>query len=529
MKSRLISTILLGLMTINVAVATDKDSGRPRLVVGIVVDQLRTDHLEYLRSLFGEKGFQRLMGKGVFVKDVDFKSHLDDPASATALIYSGAYPAVTGIPSEKIYYSASRKSEPALSDPSSLGNFTQEALSPANLRTSTISDEVVIDGEGLTSVYAISPNPQQAIIMAGHSGNCALWINDADGKWSSTAYYRDFPQFVTQINRNSPLRQRLDTIRWTPLLKTSEYPSVPASKQYYAFKYNFLGSDRDLYKRFKVSAPVNAEITDLAIRAIKDLPLGKRQNGIDMLSIGYTAAPYPYVNEGDGRIELADTYVRLDAQLGRLFDAIDKYVGLENSVIFLSSTGYYQDPTPVAEKYRIPGGEISMKRVESLLNSYLTAKYGNSDYIEKISDGQIYLNHKLLEAKTSDLNAAIADARDFIVKMSGVTSGKTLSEILSDATTEGERMRNSIDPKKSGDIFLIFSPGWKVTDDTQYPAVSTLQRDATPSTPFFLMAPNVTPTVITTPVDAVQIAPTISSTLHIRAPNGASGRQINWK
>lgn len=529
MKNRLFSTLLLGLMTINIAVAADKDSGRPKLVVGIVVDQLRTDHLEYLRSLFGQKGFLRLMEKGVFVKDIDFKSDLDDPTSATALLYTGAYPAVTGIPSEKIYSAASKKNEFVLADRSSMGNFTQEALSPLNLRTSTISDEVVVDGEGLTSVYAISPNPQQAIIMAGHAGNCALWINDVDGKWSSTAYYRDFPQFATQINRTSSLHQRLDTLRWTPLLKISDYPSVPASKKYYTFKYNFLGSDRDLFKRFKTSAPVNAEVTDMAIRAIKDLNLGKRQSGIDMLSVGYTAAPYPYVSEGDGRIELADTYVRLDAQLGRLFEAIENYVGLENSVIFLSSTGYYQDPTPVADKYRIPGGEISMKRVESLLNSYLTAKYGNADYVEKISEGQIFLNHKTLESKTGDLNAAIADARDFIVKMSGVTSGKTLSEILSDATIAGERMRNSIDPKKSGDIFLIFSPGWKVTDDTQYPAVSQLQRDATPSTPFFLLAPNVSPAIITTPVDAIQIAPTISSTLHIRAPNGASGRQINWK
>ncbi|MDE5652819.1 MAG: alkaline phosphatase family protein, partial [Muribaculaceae bacterium] len=97
MKSRLISSIIMGLMTINVVVAADNASQRPKLVVGIVVDQLRTDYIEYLQSLFGEKGFRRLMEKGVFVSDLDFNAELRDAASATALLYTGAFPAVNGI------------------------------------------------------------------------------------------------------------------------------------------------------------------------------------------------------------------------------------------------------------------------------------------------------------------------------------------------------------------------------------------------------------------------------------------------
>lgn len=527
MKSRLISSLLMGLMTINVVAAADKTTTRPRLVVGIVVDQLRTDYIQYLRSLFGEKGFLRLMEKGVFVQDVDFRADLRDPASATALLYTGAYPRTNGIAGEEVYSSADNKISPSLADPNSMGNFTREALSPAALRISTISDEVAMDGEGLTSVYAIATNPQQAIVMAGHAGNCALWINDVDGQWSSTAYYRDFPQFISRRNRNRPLRQRLDTIRWTPALRAESYPGLPASKKSYSFRHNFLGSDRDLFRRFKKSAPANTEVTDVAIEAIRELSLGKRQDGIDMLSIGYTAAPFPYT-DGDSRMELEDTYVRLDSQLGRLLDAIDSQVGLENSVIFLSSTGYFDDATPADEKYRIPGGDVSLRRVESLLNSYLTAKYGNADYIKTIHSNQIYIDHRALESKSADPPAIIADARDFIVKMSGIADARTLGEILSDSSEEGIRMRNSIDPKMAGDIFLIFNPGWNVIDDTQFPATSRIQRSAAAATPFFLMAPGIEPQTISTPVSADRIAPTVTSAIHIRAPNGAAGRQLGF-
>ncbi|MDE6330948.1 MAG: alkaline phosphatase family protein [Muribaculaceae bacterium] len=528
MKSRLISSIIMGLMTINVVVAADNASQRPKLVVGIVVDQLRTDYIEYLQSLFGEKGFRRLMEKGVFVSDLDFNADLRDAASATALLYTGAFPAVNGIAGPETVAADNATIVPTLIDLNSMGNFTRESLSPINLRLSTISDEVAIDGDGLTSVYAIAPDPQQAIIMAGHAGNCALWINDADGQWSSTAWYRDFPQFISRRNRTTPLHKQLDSIRWTPMLRPGLYPGLPATRGEYGFRHTFLDSGRDLYSRFKKSAPVNREVTDVAIDALRELSLGKRPDGIDMLSIGYTAAPWAYAKEGDGRMELQDTYVRLDSQLGRLLDAIDAQVGLENSVIFLSSTGYFNDPSAPAAEFRIPGGDISLKRVESLLNSYLTAKYGNADYVRKVFGNQIYLDHKALAAKTPDINPAIADARDFIVRMSGISDARTLGEILSDLTEEGARIRNSIDPKNAGDIFLTYTPGWNVVDDTRYPSTVSHQRSATAATPFFLMAPGIAPAKIVTPVRAVNIAPTITSTIHIRAPNGATGRPVDF-
>lgn len=525
-SAKLLSSLLMSLMTINAAMAAD--SSRPKLVVGIVVDQLRTDYLQYLKQLFGETGFRTLMQDGLFIQNLDFKADLKDPVGATALLFTGNYPNASGIPGAEIYRPADAIPGPVLEDKNSLGNFTRESLSPVNLHISTISDEVAIDGCGLTSVYAVAPDAQQAIIMAGHAGNCALWINDADGKWSSTAYYRDFPQFITQRNRTNPLSNRLDTLSWKPALSLDKYPGVPQQKRYYPFRYTFPATERDVYARYKSSAPVNTEVTDVAIDAIRNLNLGKRPDGTDMLSIAYTAAPWKYVNDGDFRLELEDTYVRLDAQLGRLLRTIDKEVGLENTLLFLSSTGYYDDATPDDPKYRIPSGDVSLRRVESLLNSYLSAKYGNADYVKGIYNNQIFLDHRVLETHNLDMDQARKEAREFLVKMSGISDARTLGEILSDMSEESSRQRRAIDPKSAGDIFLTFLPGWNVVDETRYPTRTTPIRAGMVSTPFFLMGPGVQAATISASVDAASIAPTVTSALHIRSPNGASTRPINY-
>lgn len=516
----------MGLMTLNAIAASEAASGRPKLVVGIVIDQLRSDYMEYLKGIFGEKGLKRLMESGLYARDVDFKSDLQDPAAATALLYTGTYPRINGIPGAEIYSAEKGVAYPALEDKESLGNFTREALSPAALRVSTIADEIAADGAGIPAIYSIAPDAQQAIVMAGHAGNCALWINDVDGQWSSTAYYRDFPQLVSRRNHSQPLRQRIDTIRWKPLLKTDRYPGVSNLKKDMGFRYNFPRADRDVFRRFKSSALVNSEVTDVAIAALSELPIGKSADVTDMLSVGYTAAPYLYASEGDTRLELFDTYIRLDAQIARLLEAVDKKVGLDNAVIFLASTGYYFDSDKNDPKLRIPAGSVSARRIESLLNAFLSATYGNGDYVKGIFGNHIYLDHKAIEAKSIDLESALRNARNFIVKMSGISDARTLSDILSDVSPEGICLRNSIDPKTAGDIIITFSPGWTVTEENINSKTPSDRRPTGILSPFILMAPGVKPLTISEPVDVERIAPTISSSIRIRAPNGAKARPL---
>lgn len=495
-------------------------------MVGIVVDQLRTDYIEYLQAYFNDRGFRRLMKDGAYMRDVDFKVKGLDGVSATAMLYTGAYPANTGVASAMVYDQTSKKSHAALADSKTLGNFSNDSYSPENLRLSTLSDELAVDGLGLSAVYSFAADPQMAIVMAGHAGSGACWINPNTGNWATTTYYRNLPAPVSARNYSNSVASRVDTMQWKPSIAIEKFPGLPQQKKIYPFRYTFPRSDREVYARFAASPMGNAEVTDVAIECLRQMKIGSNTNAIDMLNVGYTLAPYKYVVDGDFRAELTDAYLRLDSQLGRLLEAIDKYVGADNAVVWLTSTGYYDDAVVDDKKYRIPGGEFSMKRAKSLLNSYLSALHGNADYIEAFRNGHLYLDHKILEEKKLDVSDVVADARSFIAKMSGVADAFTLYDILSPSTPEEETMRLSLDPKSGGDIIVTFNPGWTVSDDIEYPVVSKPVRETPVLTPAFIMGAGVKPQTISTPVDAVKLAPTVSSILRIRSPNGAVAKPL---
>lgn len=522
--NRLITSVICGLVGINTMLCADPS--RPKLVVGIVVDQLRTDYIESLQSLFGEKGFKKLMKEGAFLKNVDFKVSNLDRASGTAMIYTGAYPRQTGVAAAMVYNPEKSEMLAALNDPSTIGNFTTETYSPAGLRLSTISDEIAIDGAGLAAVYAVAPDAQQAIIMAGHAGNSAFWINDNTGKWATTTYYRDTPKTMSQRNYSNSISSRIDTMQWKPALPLSRYPGLPAQKRMYDFRHTFSMADRNVYRTYAGSPLVNTEITDVAIDYLKDLNIGNRGDAIDMLNLAYTAAPFKNVKDGDFRLELEDSYVRLDSQLSRLFDAIDKYVGLDNTFIYLSSTGYYDDAVVDDPKYRIPTGDFSVKRALSLLNSYLSAKYGNGDYVDTYSRGHVYLDHKQIESRQLNLDEVAREARDFLVRMSGVSDAFTMDDIMSSALPGMEAIRLGTDPKTGGDIVLEFNEGWRVVNDTRFPNDTQVVRSSMVLTPVFFLGAGITPQTLSHPVDATAIAPTVTGILRIRSPNGVSSRPL---
>jgi hypothetical protein len=522
--NRLITSVICGLVGINTMLSADPS--RPKLVVGIVVDQLRTDYIEYLQNLFTERGFKLLMKDGAFLRNVDFKVSGLDAASSTAMIYTGGYPRQTGVSSAMVYDPVRQDMVAALNDESIIGNFTTETYSPKGLRLSTISDEIAIDGVGVAGVYSIAPDAQQAIIMAGHAGNSAFWINDNTGRWATTTYYKETPKHLSQRNYDNSIASRIDTMQWKPILPLSRYPGLPAQKRMYDFKHTFSMADRNVYRMYSTSPLVNTEVTDVAISYLKDMRVGSRGDAIDMLNIGYTAAPYKYVKDGDYRLELEDSYIRLDGQLTRLFEAIDKYVGLDNTFVYVASTGYYDDAVVDDPKYNIPTGDFSVKRALSLLNSYLSAKYGNGDYVDTYSGGHVYLDHKQIEDHQLRVEEVAEATRDFLVRMSGVSDAYTMSDIMTSALPGMESLRLSTDPKTGGDVVLEFNSGWRVVNDTRFPNTVDVMRQSMVLTPVFMMGGNLAPQIISTPVDATSIAPTVTQVLRIRSPNGAVSKPI---
>lgn len=521
----LLKSLLLGLAGVH-GLALYAET-RPKLLVGIMVDQLRTDYLDNLHDMFGAGGFRRLMENGVYFTDVDFQVPGGDPASASSIIQTGAYPRQTGVTGALVYDPASKSLKSVFQDPAYIGNFTSETYSPSALRVTTITDELKVEDKGKSKIHSIAPDAAQAIVLAGHNGNSAFWINDETGRWSSTTYYPNLPTILQNKNYNNPLISRLDTMRWVPMRKNEPYPYVTKEDISNGFRHTFSRSDRDVFSLYKSSPYVNADITDVAIEYLSGLNLGKNSDATDVLNLGYSLAAYPALDDGDYRYELEDSYLRLDKDLERLFLTLDRQVGKDNVLVYLVSTGYFTEPNIDNEKYRLPGGTFSVKRALSLLNAFLAAKYGNGAYVSHYADHHIFLDHSVLEDKNLDPYKIAEESRDFLVRMSGVADAFTVADLMSPSVSELESHRKAVDPRTAGDLILDFNAGWKVVDDSRYPSVTEVNKSTAYKVPGFIMGPGVKPKVEFNPVEVVKIAPTISEALRIRPPNSAQSKPLS--
>ena len=521
---RLAATMMAGLAGL-AAVAAPVSGSKPRLVVGIVVDQLRTDYVEQLRNLFGEKGFNTFMRDGLYMRDVDFGSAGLDVVSGTAEVLTGSWPAYTGVPGAMVYDSETSMMRPVLAAPSATGSYSNNSFSPEGLRLSTIADEMAIASDGKAQIYSVAADPQQAVILAGHAANGAVWVNNTSGLWASGSYYGSLPSVAQKANVRGALTHRVDTMQWRPLAATTRYIQASTGRAP-QFSYKFARNDRDLYRKAVLTPGGNAAVTDMAVDLIGMLSPDASRPG--MVNIGYTVAPYRFAN-GDAEAETTDAYLRLDAQIGRIIDAVDRYCGRENAVIWITSTGYYEAAATEDKKYRLPGGEFSERRAKSLLNSYLAARHGTADYVAAIRNGNIYLDNKAIEARNLSPEAVADEARQFVARMSGVERTFTRAEILSATNPITLALNRSYDPKTGADILIQLAPGWSMADDES--AISTHNkpmRQMPVMTPAFILAPAVKAQTVSTPVDATAIAPTVAGILRIRSPNGARTRPLSF-
>ncbi len=521
-KHRLISALILASMA-GMSAMAQAPSPRPKLVVGIMIDGLNEDYLNLMKGYFSDGGFNRLINDGVVFDCVDFGTSVD-AAAATAIIFTGTSPAVNGIPADAIYYPALRRRLPVFVDYSEFKEKATSDQSPRNLRVSTLSDEVRIDGGGIGSVYSIAPSASQAIIMGGHAGNSAYWIDEVAGRWVTTPYYKEIPTVMSARNLNKQLGTRLDTLTWRPSLAPADYPDLPAYKKYYPFRHLFQRNDKNRFRNYKTSAPVNTEVTDIVSDYIRGLNLGKHP-AIDMINIGYTLVPFASAKDADNRLETMDSYLKLDADLKGLFSTIDSTVELDSTFVFVSGTPLPPSAKRDDEKWGIPNGEFSPRHAISLLNVYFMAKYGQAEWVSGYDQGMMFLNHDLIKERDLDLTRMRQEAADFLIRMAGVSGAWTIDDITaSRAGNNAEALKRNTTVDVAGDIVVEVNPGWEIVyndPNTQEENRNTV-RSGIMAAPVFILAPGVASQHISTETDARSIAPTIARLLRIRSPNAAA-------
>lgn len=524
--NRILATMLMSMVVYGAFSQTKGD--RPTLMVGIVIDQLRSDYIDMLKEHFGEDGFNRLIRNGAYFENASFDIASPDIASGTALLYTGAYPNANGITQARVRNRDKKIAEKILVDPKVMGNFTAENLSPNALALSTFCDESRVASSGLGYVYSFAADAQQSIIMAGHAANGAFWINDEDGKWSTTTFYKDVPSTIQARNYSKPLSTRLDTMSWRPLIDINKYASVPTHRTYFPFRYFFGKSETNRYRAYKQSALVNEEVASVAIDCIQSLSLGKRGE-LDIVNIGFTAAPYTYGASADYSVELQDTYLRIDQELARIFHTIDKTVGFDNAVVFVASTGYFNDDSADEERFKIPTGKFYPKRAVSLLNMFLIAKYGNGDWLNGYYDGKFYFNAETIKQAGLDIADMRKRSAEFLRMMSGVEQAYALDDIVNNPVTdEARRLNRSINMATAADVYMEILPGWSIVQDEMPGQRNHTVRSNAVNCPILICAPEIKAERIKSIVDASILAPTVSKVLRIRSPNGAFNKPYTF-
>lgn len=441
----------------------------PRLIVNIIIDQLRTDYMEAFYGYYTERGFKRLMRDGRYYDHASYPFKPVDRSSSTASLATGTVPFYNGIIGNS--WLNRETLQPVLST-----NDERYQHSPAQLRTSTISDELKVTTGGKAFVYSFAANKEPAIMLAGHAADGAFWL---EGNWwtGSNYYHSAQPKWLKAYNQQNE----------KPVTKNN-------------------------------LAELNSQVADISLQAIEQTRLG--QDDIpDLLYITLSAATTENKSVKYASQDIQATYQSLDTTLGKLFDGIEKRLSSGNIMFVVTSTGYSDETNPDPERYRIPTGTFYINRTASLLNMYLGAIYGNGKYVSQCFNNQIYLDRQLIEQKHISFSELIKKSQDFLFQNAGVANVYSIEHLLLDDDRQN-KLKAGIHPSISGDIIVEVAPGWKlINEDTQQNYTSRLGDTVFP---IFFLGNHILHEHISLPVSADRITPTIARTIRIRAPNACN-------
>ena len=448
---------LIALLCCASSLFAQKENKAPKLYVSIVVDQLRTDFLYEFEGLYCDGGFKRLLSSGKVYENVYYAFDNIDRATAVSTLSTGTNPYVSGIVAERWLDRKSLRVVNCVEDKNCKGVYSNEALSPASLKSITITDEIKRATRGNAIVCSIAPDGDAAVLAGGHAADIVLWKNNMAGYWSSSSYYGLYPSWAADMNKKVQGKPR----KWTPLFKTSEYNNF-GEKAPSAFSYSFDGKKNVI--TYKTTACINDEVNEMAFAFLENSDAGKG-DVVDCLALTYYAGNYDGAPMSHRPIEVQDMYARLDRNLAALFDELDKRIGLENVVVSLSSTGYVMENGEENSSYRLPSGTLYSERIQALLNVYLSAKFGKGDYIEGVYGTQLFLDNKLIERMELDKMTVVSQAVEFLKSLDGVEDVFTIYRLGGMLSPELQFAKNGYNPVGSGDLWLRLMPGWRLVED----------------------------------------------------------------
>ena len=519
-----------------------ESNSRPKLVVGIVVDQMRYDYLTRFESKFGDGGFKRMMSEGFNCKNHHFNYVPTYTGPGHASIYTGTTPKYHGIVGNNFYDKDTKDMVYCAGDDNvnSVGT-TDDAgkMSPHRMQTTTFGDENRLFTQMRGKTIGVSLKDRGAILPAGHTANAAYWFHGRDeGSWVSSSFYmNELPQWVKDFNTSETAESYLKDWNTYYDIKTYTESGVDENtfeggfkgKDKATFPYDLkaLSKDNRGFDILKATPYGNSLTADFAMAAIKAENLGV-DNITDVLAVSFSATDYVGHNFGVNSKEIEDTYIRLDKDLERFFEYLDATVGKGEYTVFLTSDHGAVDVPSYLASVKIPAGYVDNKDRKEKFNTFLKTTYGTKAIVENISNNQIFLDR----AKVKELGLNLIDVQNAIAMeqlgYKNVTKVYTSTTMSSTSFSTGieELLQNGFNQKRSGDVILVNDAAFISYGRTGSTHGSGLNYDTHVPLLFFGKGIKHGETFDKTVIP--DIAPTISALLGISFPNGATGKPLGF-
>jgi predicted AlkP superfamily pyrophosphatase or phosphodiesterase len=478
---------------------------KPKLVLAIVVDQFRYDYLTRFRADY-TSGLDKLLQDGAVFTGATLDHFPAVTAIGHSTFLSGATPSESGIVGNEWYAREEHRTVTSVSDSGTeLVGAKGEGSSPRRLLVSTIGDELKIADAGKSRVIGISLKDRAAILPAGHMANGAYWFDNTTGNFvSSTYYFSELPGWVKDFNQSHPA----DKYAGAAWLNHS-MPMVP----------------KQLYPALAASPFGNELIEAFAERALDAEQLGKHDVP-DMLTVSFSSNDYVGHQAGPDSPEVREMSIRTDKLLGRLFQEVDRQVGMANVLVVLTADHGVAPVPEINTARKMPGGRIPQPTFTQAVERALDERFGMAHWVLAGFEGFLYLDRSAMAEKKLDLAEVDRVAAQALLAIPHVYRVYTREQLIAGVPNDavGRRVENGFYPKRSADLEVLLEPYWLFAGSgTSHGEPFSYDTHI----PLIFMGAGIRAGQYTEPVVMNDVAPTLAVILQVEPPAGSVGRALS--
>lgn len=516
-----------------------KAGTKPKLIVGVVVDQMRNDYIYRFWDRYGNGGFKKIVNNGFYLRNAHYNYVPTYTGPGHSSIYTGTTPRAHGIIANEWYDKSTDDMVYCVEDDKvfSVGTNSKEGKkSPVKQLSSTIGDELKISSNGRSKVFGIALKDRSAVLPAGHAADAAYWYDDSTGYFvTSTWYQKSLPQWLNEFNKLNLPQTYLKT-NWQTLKPIESYTNsiddnnkfekASNKKETPTFPYNY---DEFIKKKnwaiIKATPSGNTITKELALACIKNEKLGKDEF-TDLLAISFSSPDIIGHSYGPRSVEIEDVYLRLDLDIEDLINKLDAEVGAGNYVLFLTADhGGADVPSHLKEK-QIPADYFNEVKLENDIKLFLQKNYNDSTILLNCSNQQLFLDEtKLAKLNKADLEQKLCDLLITNKAIAEAYPSNTLKNGSFEKRDIRNLVQNGFNHQLSGNVAFVLRPGWMDNLPTGTTHGAAYSYDT--HVPVIFYGHSIKKGSTLNYYRITQIAPTISDIIKINYPNGCTDDPID--